>query len=653
MPTGGSTIDLRSIIVEDQLGVTIARQWHQWNILRQPKIRDWEEIRRYIYATDTTQTTNSKLPWKNKTTIPKLCQIRDNLNANYLASIFPKRKWMFWEAAQEDSAGPEKTAAITNYMAWVISQPQFKSEIAKLILDYIDYGNCFSKVEWEDQRVELPDRTQVGYVGPVVKRISPLDIVFNPVAESFEKSPKIIRSLVSMGEVKELLTRLSSHENQEEYERLWEYFRLIRANMSRVAMGGELRTYDDFYNVDGFTNFQMYLQSDYVELLTFYGDMYDRETDNFYKNVQIMVIDRHKVIGMKPNPSVFGYPPIYHVGWRRRQDNLWAMGPLDNLVGMQYRLDHIENLKADVWDVVAAPMTIIKGYVEDFEWGPFEKIFTGDDGDVKMMAPPYQVLTTNNQEAMYLTTNMEEMAGSPKEAMGFRSPGEKTAYEVQRLENASSRIFQNKTVQFEEQFLERNLNGMLDCGRRNMAGLQTIPVFDDDTRLQTFLELTPDDIAGIGRIRPISARHYAEKAEIVQNLNNFFTSAIGQDPDIKTHFASIKMAQMFEDLLDLGDYKLVMPFIRVGEHADAQRLAQAAAEQVMMEAQTPAGLHPDDYDQELGPGPQMGGPNPMASAQGASPGGMNPSDMGAQGSATGGGPTVPPIGPLAQGNGNG
>ena len=35
---------------------------------------------------------------------------------------------------------------------------------------------------------------------------------------------------------------------------------------------------------------------------------------------------------------------------------------------------------------------------------------------------------------------MEEMAGAPKEAMGFRSPGEKTAYEVQRMENAASQV---------------------------------------------------------------------------------------------------------------------------------------------------------------------------------------------------------------------
>lgn len=649
MPSSGATLDLRSIIVEDQLGVTIARQWHQYNILRQPFIRDQEELRRYIYATDTSFTTNSKLPWKNKTTIPKLCQIRDNLYANYMAVLFPKRKFLFWLADNEDSDSKSKRDSILAYMTWTTApgQAPFKSEMGKLVLDYIDYGNAFAMAEWIDRRVELPDRTQVGYVGPAPRRINPLDIVFNPAVNDFKRSPKIVRSLVSMGEVKELLTRLSVPENAEAYQKLWEYFKVIRANMSRVAMGGELRSYDDFYNVDGFTNFQMYLQSDYVELLTFYGDIYDRETDNFYKNVQIMVIDRHKVISMEPNPSNFGYPPIFHVGWRKRQDNLWAMGPLHNLVGLQYRLDHIENLKADIWDTVAFPVLKVKGYVEDFEWGPFERIMIGDDGDVEMVAPPYQVITQNNQEAQWIMQQMEEMAGSPKEAMGLRSPGEKTAYEVSRLENASSRIFGAKANQFED-FEEEILNGMLDCATRNMSEVQSITIYDDDFRIQQFMSLTPQDITGVGKIRPMAARHYAEKAEIVQNLNNFFASALGQDPDIKAHFMSINLAKMMVDLLDLQDYNLVVPFGRIAEHADANRLAQAAAEAVMMEAQTPSGLTPDDYSQHLAdPSPGMAPGQPGAGAPQINTAPPPTRTASQKGPSETNLPPVPNIGPLA------
>ena len=88
----GKVLALEDLITPDQLGCSIANMWTEWNMKRQFKVSDWEELRKYIYATDTRHTTNSKLEWSNSTTLPKLTQIRDNLYANYIATMFPKRK---------------------------------------------------------------------------------------------------------------------------------------------------------------------------------------------------------------------------------------------------------------------------------------------------------------------------------------------------------------------------------------------------------------------------------------------------------------------------------------------------------------------------------------------------------------------------------
>lgn len=611
----GKSLDLKDVIVEDQLGVSIAREFQRFHTLKRVQIDDWSETRRYAFATDTSKTTNSKNPWKNKTTIPKLCQIRDNLRANYMATLFPtsKRTPILWEADDLDSDQQDKKTAIVNYMTWVMGQPSFKAEIGKCVDDYIDYGNVFGTVEWKDARTELKDRQQVGYVGPAIRRISPVDLVMNPVAPDFERSPKMIRSLVSMGEVKEILQRLSTDESRPIYEELWQYLRKVRQSVN--SFSGDLNVHNDFYMVDGFDSFRQYLGSDYCELITFYGDLYDQESDTYLRNHVITVVDRHKVIQKEPNPSYFGTPPIFHVGWRTRQDNLWAQGPLANLVGMQYRLDHVENLKADVFDLITFPPLKIKGYVEDFEWGPFARIYVGEEGDVTPIPPAFQVLEANTEIEQY-QKQMEEMAGAPKEAMGFRTPGEKTAYEVQRLENAASRIFQSKVAQFEEKFVEPLLNAMLELARRNITSLQSIRVWDDEFKLNDFATLTPDDITGAGRIKPIAARHFAERAERVQNLNNFFGSALGQDPAIKVHFSTIKLSRMMEELLDIQDYELVMPYVRMAEQADAQRLANAQEEKILTEAQTASGLKPDDFDLDkfgasAGPTPP-GEPNPVS-----------------------------------------
>src|SRR3990167_3469270 len=172
----GKVLELDEIIFPDQMATRITEKWTEWDMLRRNKKNDWEEIRRYVYATDTTQTSNSSLPCKNKTTFPKLCQIRDNLYSNYTATLFPQRKWLVWEANESDADSQAKREAVTNYMSWVISQPSFKHEMDKIILDYIDYGNCFATVEWLDQRVEQPGNTQTCYIGPSVIRINPLDL---------------------------------------------------------------------------------------------------------------------------------------------------------------------------------------------------------------------------------------------------------------------------------------------------------------------------------------------------------------------------------------------------------------------------------------------------------------------------------------------
>ena len=92
----GRTLDISQLLTADQMAVSISNQFVEWDSLRSSKKADWDEIRRYVFATDTTKTSNAQNPWSNKTTIPKLCQIRDNLLAKYISTLFPKKRWLDW-----------------------------------------------------------------------------------------------------------------------------------------------------------------------------------------------------------------------------------------------------------------------------------------------------------------------------------------------------------------------------------------------------------------------------------------------------------------------------------------------------------------------------------------------------------------------------
>lgn len=586
------TLDVLDIINPDDLGDTIANFWAEWDGYRTNWKNEVQEIRQYIYATDTTDTSNSKLPWSNSTTVPKLCQIRDNLLANYEITMFPKRKWLEWEASSKDDNSGDKTKNIKNYMIWNVEQLSFKETIKLLIQDYLDSGNTFVMPEWVDLTTNIEGITKPGFNGARPVRIDPFNIVFNPTATSWAETPKIIRSMMTIGEAKEFLERITTTpEDKEIAGQVFSQCMDIRKTaMSMQA--SDFQTLNQQYAVDGFSSYHHYLSGNYVELLTFYGDLYDQHNDILYKNHMIVVMDRCHIILKKQHPFPMAEIPIYRVGWRERQNNLWAMSPLANLVGMQYRLDHIENMKADLVDLTTFPPIKIKGVVNDFEWGPMEKVYVDSDGDVELLTPQMNITQIDIQIQRYEQL-MEEMAGSPKEAMGFRTPGEKTAYEVQRLENAASRIFQNKVTQFEEKLLEPLLNSMLIYAKQYLQPT-TIRVLDSKYNSVDFTTISASDLSANGRIKPIAARHFAEKAERIQNLNNFAQSALYADPAVNVHISGLKIATMVEGDLDLEDWGLVTPFIRLSEQAEGQQFMNANDENTMAALDAPAGLTPGD-----------------------------------------------------------
>lgn len=593
------TLDLEEFICPEKLAKDIAIKFQTWDNFRSPWMAQKQEIQEYIFATDTTTTTNAALPWKNKVHIPKLCQIRDNLHANYMAALNPNDNSIIWEGDDTDAETKEKRRVIQSYIQNKLKQSGFWVEVSKLVYDYIDYGNVFGMPVFEANYVKDPlTQTDVAaYIGPRLHRINPGDICFDPTVDNFEDSPKIIRSLKTLGSLKaDLETKPELGYYQEVFDKMVE----LRGRFAAHSQGDFRK--NQMYQYSGFTGFWEYYNSDYVEVLDFYGDLYDKSTGELYRNHLLSVVDRAFVIRKQASDNWLGVPPIRHAGWRLRQDNLYAMGPLDNLVGLQYRIDHLENSKSDAIDLFIHPITKVKGEVADFDYGPGERIYTGEDGDVEFLRPDASFLEADTQIKMY-EDKMEEMAGAPKQAMGFRTPGEKTAYEVQTLENSANRIFVNKTSHFEEVFLEPLLNDMLEMARRNLNENDLIRVVDDETQAVTFDKITREDITAKGKIRPIGARHFAQNAQILQNLNALFASPLGQNPAVLAHWSTKRLSLAVETLLGLEKYKIVQDYVGLYEQAEAQQIA-ASLQQTHMQQQT-AGMDPAQAQQALngiGPG---------------------------------------------------
>jgi hypothetical protein len=592
MAEAKSTFDYTPYIAPNGLATIISQLYDKWKQGRNTKEKEWAEVRDYIFAIDTTKTTNKQLPWKNKTTRPKLCQIRDNLHANYMAALFPSDNWFKWQATDQEGIESGQGTAIQSYIIHKMKDSGFKETVSRLVYDFIDYGNCMADVEYSNEVVKVDQgngtfNSVPVYVGPKLVRISPLDIVFDLTGHSFENVPKITRTLLSLGQIEKLRRTNPDWSDVAEDTML-----AIRANRKNLVTNQQSLGIADIQKLqgfvaDGFSSLVEYYKSGLVEFLEFEGDLYDAKSDTLYENHVITVVDRLYVVRNETIRNWFGKSYKQHCGWRLRPDNLMAMGPLDNLVGLQYRLDHLENLFADAFDLFAFPPLKVKGYVEDFKWGPNERIYMEQDADVESLGPDSSFLQAR-MEIAQLEQTMEDMAGAPKQAMGIRTPGEKTAFEVGQLENAASRIFQNKTTYFEENFLEKLMNSFLEIARRNMVDKEIVSVIKNEDGIQEFMAIGPDEIKSKGKLVPMGARHFAAQSQLVQNLTALSQTGMYQDPAVQVHFSGIKLAQLMEQNLNLEKTGVVRPFIRIDEELQKQQLAQQAQEELGVHSMTPA-----------------------------------------------------------------
>ncbi len=565
----------------DALAATITDLWVKWDAARIPWKDEKKELREYLFATDTRKTNNSALPWKNNTVTPKLTQIRDNLHANYMAALFPSEDWFTWESNEKTPDLSTKRTAIVNYMKNKLKASKFDLVVSQLIYDYIDYGNVIAGHSFvrETKKDEVTGDVINLYTGPKAMRTNPLDVVFNPLAESFDKSPFIRRIVKSVGD---LLNDVETNPTLEYDKSVVEKAMTMRSDYRENP---EMMKNDGLI-VDGFGSLDEYINSDMVELIEFWGDIYDTDSKKYKRDCVVTILDRKFVLRNVPNRSWLGKKPFFHCGWRLRTDNLWAQGPLDQLMGMQYRIDHLENLKADVFDQIAYPVMKVKGNtVEEFEFEPGAVVFCGDEGDVDFLRPDATALQADMQ-IHELMNRMEELAGAPKEAMGIRSPGEKTKYEVQRLENAAGRIFQSKVSWFERNILEPLLNSMLEAARRNFGSVEQIKTIDPKYGAEVYVQVTKDDLVGSGTLYPVGARHFAEQAKFVQELQQTIQT-VQAFPEVKVHLSAKNVARALEDNLGWQKYNMVKDNVGVFEQAETQRLIDQIQEDMQVEQQVP------------------------------------------------------------------
>lgn len=576
----------------DTVATRIEEMWRNYNTERRAALALGEEARRFVFATDLDSTSAYILPHKNRTHQPKLTSISDTLQTQYYEASLSSPEFFRFEGAT-----PEDRAKARKIEAWLrvkLEAKKFRETVGRqLLADFTNYGNCFASVEYVR---EFDDQRRLVYQGPVFKRISPLDIVFNPRAPSFKESPKLVRRLVHIADIVEFPDKYPTAGFDVSAIQKVKDARRESVNEDWVEVLKERGL-----AVDGYSSWDEYFKQDLVELIIYFGDVFDPDTGTVQRNRVVYVADRTFVIRNAPNNAPKGFDTLHHGGWRVRNDNLWCQGPLDNLVGMQYRIDHLENLKADIFDLIAHPVIIMIGEVDEPESGyaPGAVYYGEPESKVEMLAPNTQALQADTQIEIY-HRKMEEFAGAPPESRGIRTPGEKTAFEVSKLDANATMMFVDKARNF-ELMLEGLLKEAFELMMINFDETDYVQIFNDVLGVEELKELAYEDVAARGEFRAVGARHWLlrnRKALELQQLQQ----TIVQAPQLAAHISGIELARTLERTLNIEDDKIVKEYEGIREQVTAQAIAQSMLQSLSEETGQQLGAE-DDGTQPVQPGP--------------------------------------------------
>jgi len=571
--SGESATALGGFVTPAEKAEFVTRLWTEWDAARDPAISKWREIEAYRYATDTNSLPNAKGAFTHSTHMPVAAAIAQDLEAILLQVVMPHEDWFTFEPMDALAARKDQRKTIVSYLKNRHALNGYTDEVAKLRSDLVTYGNCFSQVfHANESRGE-----QGGYVGPRVRRISPYDIAFDPTAVDFSCTPKVIREIITLGELKRrgdagLL-------DSETVDKLLHG----RGNFANSDAGEDK---NEQYVPLGFGTYQQYIQSGFIELLWFYGDVYDQENIELHESQIVVVADSEEVLLEDTIKTSTGKPHIFQSVWQKLPDNLWGQGPLENIIGLNYQVNHRENAKSEALDRLIYPDKIYQGDVEE--------MYDDETGQMTYLAPEgggVQELAINTQFFSFdlhidrLQHSARAAARLPSDLTGFRSQGEKTLGEVTALTEGGMRGFIDKAADFERSSLEKHLGAEIELAYDNFGSAFKVPNKNEGGFIE-MLNVTKEDLAVNGVLIPRGAKRFARKNQMLSTLTQLSATPLAQV--ISLHTSGKGATELVNELLETHDTGLFEEFAQILEQGEAQQIMNQVEQSNAMQASQPS-----------------------------------------------------------------
>jgi len=576
-----------SLTKEKSLAREIGNLWQRWDQDRREYTKLTRAVIQQIYAVNTKGTSHgSKLPHRNKTTTPKLAQIRDTLSSQIANSLFSRVNYFTFVGSNDDSAARTNEVLMDSIARTKFEQSGFEIQLKKGISTHlIPMGSLCVRSYYVDERHTADGQLQEGYVGGKIDLISPLDIVFDLQARSFDESVKVVRSVVPVGAfIKEVAE--CKYGQGIDIEKIKGTLKGKEVSGSSVGMySTELEEHKrQIFKTYGHEMRQDLQDGRLVEVLEFHGSWMDDDfnMDNRIDR-RILVLNRSVVLTDQPlgqNEKLFFH--TYHEG----VGNLLPPGPLAMIYGLQYRLDHMENRMEDMWDQLAAPHYVERGSVRFTDRNgnvdgdrtvPGGKYnLTDADSGVDIIRPPVNLAEVNIQTEE-IARRMEAMAAAPGDLMGIKTAGRQTATQFSAQRDSANTNFFSRVRALEEGLVEKLINHQVELYIKNFSDSDTIEILNEE-KAREFRDIKKSDLTVRGKFKAKGSKYLARRNEQLDILAQLQQAGVMQM--ITPHVSSIKLAEFAQFALGEDELDIVQPYVSVHESKELASLQQAAQDEL-------------------------------------------------------------------------
>ena len=408
----GEFTDIRS----DQLAVALANKFRLMMLARQARFTLWTELHDFAMQTDTSDTSNAT-SWKNNIAVPVIPYILDVLTAQYYRILFPQKDW-FEVVPHDILKNAQKAKFVKAYLLRQFAQLNVQPKLREVIRETVLYGN--SLCGFVEQGGKLV------FVKPPIQ-----DWCRDVFAQNFDNSFLACRFRVPYASLFSLYPEDKVRRMGDIYKDSELYTSWLKNRNLMIEKYNPFLT--DRLNQRGF-----------AELIYFYGDFYNEETQEILKDRLIIVGNGTTILY---NEECLD-KPFVQAQYRETLDDGYGTG-LENLTGIAWHINKLQNNIADVMDIIANPICVVKSENDvKFNYVPNAQIQMSREDSIEFISPDHSVLNQYKQ-IDFLFEMAKKVSGAQEEKIGQRQPGEKTATEVTLLSQGADNLFEHFAKQFE------------------------------------------------------------------------------------------------------------------------------------------------------------------------------------------------------------